>query len=114
MNRPLSILLPMVAGALALAAACTGKISKSKGETETGMPDAQGNLPYAPPQPAAAALPARAWRLTHAEYRKSVKDVTGIDFDTSGFEAEADGGLFVNLSNVNFVPVSYTHLRAHE
>ena len=105
MNRPLSILLPMVAGALALAGACTGKISKSKGETETGMPDAQGNLPYAAPQPAAAALPARAWRLTHAEYRKSVKDVTGIDFDTSGFEAEADGGLFVNLSNVNFVRV---------
>ena len=36
-------------------------------------PDAQGNLPYAAPQPAAAALPARAWRLTHVEYRKSVR-----------------------------------------
>jgi len=104
MNRPRSILLPIVAGALVLVGACTGKISKSKGDSETG-PDAQGNLPYAAPQPVAPALPARAWRLTHAEYRKSVKDVTGIDVDTSGFEAEADGGSFVNLSNVNFVRV---------
>jgi len=68
-------------------------------------PDAQGNLPYAVAQPVAAALPARAWRLTHAEYRKSVMALTGVAADTSLFEPEADGGLFVNLSNVNFVRV---------
>jgi hypothetical protein len=34
-----------------------------------------------------------------------VKALTGVDVDTSVFEAEADGGLFVNLSNVNFVRV---------
>ena len=68
-------------------------------------PDAQGNLPYVAAQPIAAALPARAWRLTHAEYRKSVMALTGVAVDTSLFEPEADGGLFVNLSNVNFVRV---------
>jgi hypothetical protein len=92
--------------ALAALAGCTGKI----GEPGTGIvgppkPDAEGNLPYAAPQPVAAALPARAWRLTHAEYRKSVTALTGVDVDTSVFEPEADGGLFVNLSNVNFVRV---------
>ncbi len=69
-------------------------------------PDSEGNLPYEAPQPAAAPLPARAWRLTHVEYRTSVKALTGIDVDTSDFEAETDGGLFANISNVNFVRLS--------
>ena len=96
-------------GALAAAGACNGKIGDphgSGGTSGTITPDAQGNLPYVAPQPVAAALPARAWRLTHAEYRKSVKDLTGVDVDTSVFEPEADGGLFVNLSNTNFVRVN--------
>ena len=109
MTIPRAALLPLLAGAVAFAGACDGKIGNPNGATGgssgTLMPDAQGNLPYVAPQPVAAALPARAWRLTHAEYRKSVKDLTGVDVDTSGFEAEADGGLFVNLSNVNFVRV---------
>ena len=95
--------------ALAAASGCDGKIGDahgSGGSSGTIMPDAQGNLPYVAPTPVAAALPARAWRLTHAEYRKSVKDLTGVDVDTSVFEPEADGGLFVNLSNTNFVRVN--------
>jgi hypothetical protein len=104
-SAPLSVL-----SVLALAGACTGNIGDAKsgsgGSTGTIKPDAQGNLPYMAPQPAAAALPARAWRLTHAEYRLSVKNVTGIDVDTSLFEPEADSGLFLNLSNVNFVRIN--------
>jgi hypothetical protein len=89
---------------------CTGKIGQSPttpsgagGRVSMPTPDSQGNLPYAAPQPAPAALPARAWRLTHAEYRRSVRALTGVEPDTSGFEAEADGGLFSNISNVGFV-----------
>jgi hypothetical protein len=95
---------------LALCSACTGNIGDAKsgsgGSSGTIKPDAQGNLPYVAPQPVAAALSARAWRLTHAEYRQSVKAVTGIDVDTTLFEPEADRGLFVNLSNTNFVRVN--------
>jgi hypothetical protein len=94
--------------ALAALAACNGRIGEVGGKgpgTIDPKPDAQGNLPYAPPQPVAAALPARAWRLTHAEYQKSVMALTGVAVDTSVFEPEADGGLFHNLSNVNFVRV---------
>ena len=96
--------------AFAALAGCDGKIGEP-GKTVGGggidmpKPDAQGNLPYAAAQPVAAALPARAWRLTHAEYRKSVMALTGVAVDTTLFEPEADGGLFVNLSNVNFVRV---------
>ena len=93
---------------LAAFVGCTGKIGepgKTGGGIDMPTPDGQGNLPYAAPQPVAAALPARAWRLTHAEYRKSVAALTGVTVDTSVFEPEADGGLFVNLSNVNFVRV---------
>ena len=100
----------LIAGALVMAGACQGKIGEPGGATGgssgTPIPDAQGNLPYMAPTPATAALSARAWRLTHAEYRKSVKDITGIDVDTTLFEPEADGGLFVNLSNTNFVRVN--------
>src|SRR5262245_3030424 len=96
-------------GIAACALACNGKIgAQHNGGSGTGgsgmpTPDAQGNLPYSTPQPAAAALPARMWRLTHVEYKRSVKDLTGIDVDTTNFEAETDGGMFANISNVNFV-----------
>ena len=90
----------------ALAAVTAGSASPARrGGIDMPVPDAQGNLPYVAPQPVAAALPARAWRLTHAEYRKSVMALTGVAVDTNLFEPEADGGLFVNLSNVNFVRV---------
>ena len=106
--RPRPVLL--IAGVLVFAGACQGKIGEPGGavggSNGTPVPDAQGNLPYTAPTPAAAALPARAWRLTHAEYRKSVKEITGVDVDTTLFEPEADRGLFVNLSNTNFVRVN--------
>ena len=50
-------------------------------------PTRRETFPTPRPPPVAAALPARAWRLTHAEYRKSVKDVTGVDVDTSAVRA---------------------------
>jgi hypothetical protein len=101
--------LRVLVGLLACALACTGTIgAQGSGGPGTGGagPDAQGNLPYVAPPPAAAALPARVWRLTHTEYKKSVKDLTGIDVDTTNFEAETDGGMFANISNVNFVRLS--------
>jgi hypothetical protein len=48
-------------------------------------------------------LPARVWRLTHAEYRAAVKDLLGMDADTSAFEAENDSGIFQNVSNIGLV-----------
>jgi len=109
MTFPRHALVLSLFGALAAAAACNGQIGDSHGSggsSGTIMPDAQGNLPYVAPQAVGAALPARTWRLTHSEYRKSVKDLTGIDFDTSVFEPEAEAGLFVNLANTNFVRVN--------
>jgi hypothetical protein len=103
---------PLIVTLLCCGLACTGKIGQDPGGPGTGgsgdmpKPDAEGNLPYAAPQPAAAALPARTWRLTHVEYRKSVRDLTGVDVDTTNFEPETDGGLFSNISNVNFVRLS--------
>jgi hypothetical protein len=99
-------------------AACSGKVS---GEPPGGgpgppgsggsgapidlrpQPDSQGNLPYVAPRPAAAALPARVWRLTHLEYARSISAVLGVIVDTSDFEAENDSGSFQNVSNVGFV-----------
>src|SRR5262245_60275776 len=109
MRSPRPLLMLSLFGALAGAAACNGKIGDAKGSggsSGTITPDGMGNLPYTVPQPVAAALPARTWRLTHVEYRKSVKDLTGVDIDTSVFEAEAEAGLFVNLANTNFVRVN--------
>ena len=97
----------LVAAVFLPAIGCTGRIGDagtgSGGSTSVPVPDAQGNLPYSVPQPVAAALPARTWRLTHVEYRKSVQTLTAVDVDTTNFEPETDGGLFANISNVNFV-----------
>jgi hypothetical protein len=93
---------------MALMASCVGKVGDGSGSTGTGTgttpkPDAEGNLPYVAPQALTAALPARVWRLTHAEYRQSLRDFVGMNVDTSGFEAENDSGTFLNVSNVAFV-----------
>src|SRR5262245_44070839 len=110
MMSPRSTPVLSLVAALAMAGACNGNIGNPNGAaggtSGTITPDAQGNIPYAAPQPVGAALPARTWRLTHVEYQKSVKDLTGVDVDTSVFEAEANSGLFVNLANTNFVRVN--------
>jgi hypothetical protein len=59
--------------------------------------------PYVAAPPAPAALPARVWRLTHAEYARSVEALVGRAVDTEGFALELDSGLFRNLAEVGFV-----------
>src|SRR5262245_37687724 len=107
---------PAMAGAVcaliaSLLASCVGQVGD--GSTKPGpgpgpgpstpTPDAEGNLPYVAPQALSAALPARVWRLTHAEYRRSLRDFAAVDVDTVSFDAENDSGTFPNVSNVGFV-----------
>jgi hypothetical protein len=101
-----------VAWACASAAvACTGEIqdgansaaaANSGGSGQTG---AAGDLPYTPPNAETIALPARVWRHSHLEYRRSVKAFLGVDVDTSALPAEIDSGVYANMSGTNFVRV---------
>lgn len=68
-------------------------------------PTASGDLPYTAAQPAAAALPARVWRLSHAEYQQSVKALLGVDVSVADFPGDIDSGIYTNMSGTNFVRV---------
>jgi hypothetical protein len=70
------------------------------------MPDAEGNLPYEPPALLPAALRARTWRLTHAEYQASVQAFLGVSVDVSDLEPEIDNGVYPNMSGSGFVRVT--------
>lgn len=50
-------------------------------------------------------LPARVWRLSHEQYRKSVVDLVGIEPDLSNFSPESGNGKFTNFSSTAFVQV---------
>lgn len=69
----------------------------------TPTPGVNGALPYAPSAVTAPEIPARVWRLTHAQYAASVTDFIGVAVDTATFEEENDSGVFQNVSNVGFV-----------
>lgn len=62
-----------------------------------------GARPYTEPQRDPTQFPARVWRLTHLQYRKSVEDLVGVAVETGEFAAEIDNGVFKNLSDVAFV-----------
>lgn len=54
---------------------------------------------------AAPELPARTWRLTHAQYQTSVKELLGIELDLSSFAPESGNGNYSNFSSTSFVRV---------
>lgn len=60
---------------------------------------------FVEPQAAAPELPARTWRLTHEQYRRSVAQLVGIEPDVSGFVPDAAGVFFDNFSSTGFVRV---------
>lgn len=65
--------------------------STTQGDTDTGDPTLE------------ARLPARVWRLTHAQYRNAVLDLFAVDVDTTNFAIEVDNGVFPNFAAVSFV-----------
>lgn len=72
-----------------------GASSGSGGATSLGS----GGSPGAP------GLEARAWRLTHEQYRRSVVDLVGVEPDLSNFTPETGNGKFQNFSSTAFVRV---------
>jgi len=68
-------------------------------------PDPEGNVPYTPPAPGAEALRARTWKLTHAQYAKTVQALLGVAVDTSDLEPDLDNGVYPNMSGSHFVRV---------
>ncbi len=52
-----------------------------------------------------ALLPARVWRLSHEQYRKSVVALTGMEPDLSNFAPESGNGKFTTFSSTAFVQV---------
>ncbi len=70
------------------------------------MGPAPGALPYAPPAPAAAELPARVWLLTPEEYGLAVRSVTGKGIDVSDIDPIPDTGVYPNMSRSGVVRVT--------
>ena len=69
-------------------------------------PDADGNVTYMPPTPLPPELRARTWRLTHAEYAKSVQALLGVTVDVADLEPEIDNGVYPNMSASGLVRVT--------
>ena len=67
---------------------------------------APGAVPYAPPTRAAAALPARVWLLTPAEYGRAVRSVTRRSIDVSDIDPIPDTGVYPNMSQSGVVRVT--------
>lgn len=70
------------------------------------MPDPEGNLAYEPPAPLPPELRARTFRLSHAEYQKTVQAFLGIPVDVTDLEPEIDNGVYPNMSGSGFVRVT--------
>ncbi|WP_437957314.1 DUF1588 domain-containing protein [Sorangium sp. So ce119] len=92
------------------ALACTGQLGDpSPGSASDGtgsdvpLPQADGSLPYAAPQPASAALRARTWLLTPEEYGRSVQHVLGVPVDVSDMDPVPDNGVYPNMSTSGLV-----------
>jgi hypothetical protein len=80
----------------------------------TGVPDASG--PNVTPKPTASTgtpgvspgmapveLLARTWRLSHDQYRRSIRQLFDVDVDMTNFAPETGNGTFVNFSSTAFV-----------
>jgi hypothetical protein len=81
----------------------TSGMAGTGGSAEVPGPD--GDLPYAPPTAGPEALPARTWKLTHAQYRKTVQALLGVEVDTADLEPDLDNGVYPNMSSSHFVRV---------
>lgn len=79
---------------------------------ESPVPDAEGNLPYAPPSAAAPALEARTWKLSNVQYQRSIEDLLGVtvalvdDTGAPRLAPDVDNSLFVNMSDSGFVSIA--------
>src|SRR5688500_4803483 len=60
------------------------------GTPDAPTPDPGSALPYEPPRAGQEALPARTWKLTHAQYRKTVEALLGVSVDTADLEPDLD------------------------
>lgn len=82
----------------------------SGGGTGGGGPvvDEDGNVisrPFTEPVADPAAIPARAWLLTHEQYARAVGQVLGASVDVSAFAPELDNGEYKNYADVGLVRV---------
>jgi hypothetical protein len=82
-----------------------GHAGNAAGSSSVPAPNADGELPYAAPTPGPEALRARTWKLSHAEYARSVQAFLGVMPDTSLLTAELDNGVYPNMSGSGFVRV---------
>nr|PZN26423.1 MAG: hypothetical protein DIU78_07765 [Pseudomonadota bacterium] len=69
-------------------------------------PVSEASLPYTPPTPAAAELPARVWLLTPEQYGRAVQAVVGVMPDVSELDPIPDTGLYANMSDSGVVRVN--------
>jgi hypothetical protein len=76
------------------------------GSVDMPTPDSEGNLPYEPPAALPPELRARTFRLSHAEYQKTVQSFLGVPVDVSDLEPEIDNGVYPNMSGSGFVRVT--------
>src|SRR5690606_19272542 len=73
---------------------------------ETSHPVPEAAVPYTPPEPAAAELPARVWLLTPEQYGRAVQALLGVKPDTSGIDPIPDTGVYANMSASGVVRVN--------
>ena len=85
--------------ALVVLAVCFG----CGGGASTEPSDAARDRGSEPQELASDPLPARTWRLSHAQYAQAVRSFLGVTVDTSGFEDEIDNSLFTNMSGSGLV-----------
>jgi hypothetical protein len=82
-----------------------GGLTGTGGTSHLPVPSPEGDLPYAPPKAGPEALRARTWKLTHAQYRKTVQALLGVSVDTADLEPDLDNGVYPNMSSSHFVRV---------
>jgi len=77
--------------------------AKARGGAGGRDPARESTSPYEEPAAAPAELPARTFRLSHAEYAESVEALVGKAIDTSELEPELDNGIYRNMSSSGLV-----------
>jgi hypothetical protein len=75
-----------------------GSETAGAGTTPDPPTDGGGHLPYTAPTAGPTTLPARVWKLSHAEYAWSAAALLGKDVDVSALEPELDNGVYPNMS----------------
>lgn len=111
-GSPSDSLSPMAPQSGGMGGTNTGDADDRPGADLDGTPSepaaGQGAAPvltYNPPEPAAAELLARTWKLSHSQYQAAVQALLGAEVDTDLFVADASNGVFENFSSVGLVRV---------